>query len=493
MAPIAVSAFLPRSFVDKFLLAVAFLLSGLFAVNVLSSWTAKLRYPGEIDSVEGRELAEMALLHQGVPIYAPATPREFHSANYGPLYYLLGARLMDPAAPGYRSLRLVAIVALAALAAACGVLAWWVSRSWAAAVLSPLMFLSYRLVTRYGVTARSDSLGLLCWFSGYLVAYRYRTSDKLLWSIPLLVLGAFYKQQFIVAPVAIVLFLLLEKRYRTAWQFSLLLAGAGLAMLGVFQFLVFPHQAFALHFIAYNVLPFSLSEGLLRVSALLIVLALPAVMAISTLRSYPHRLLACYFGAAMILIPIMVSKKGAAVNYALEWLVLACPLVATYVVSKLKQPETGVLALFLLGVSLWLGQSDWGRSLDPTPTDFAQERAVQAYLRGNFPPGATALGYFTGDLLRAGMATPLTDPYQYSWLVRNGALSDEGLIEEIQQHQFAVILLTQNMRNEASAHDPQRLYVSERLHQAILHNYRLARRFDFHLYEAEQYYAWVPQ
>jgi hypothetical protein len=44
------------------------LLPGFFAARPLATWLVRIRYPGELDSVEGRALAEMTLLRQGEPV-----------------------------------------------------------------------------------------------------------------------------------------------------------------------------------------------------------------------------------------------------------------------------------------------------------------------------------------------------------------------------------------------------------------------------------------
>lgn len=474
-------------------LCITLALPGYFAARHLASWPARLRYPGELNSVEGRELAEMTLLREGEPVYAPASPTRFDSTNYGPLFYLLGSRLVDPLAPAYRPLRVLAMLATVALAAACGVLAWWMTGSRAAAALASLMFLAYDFVTAFGLCARPDSLALLLGFSGFLVAYRFQGSSKILWSIPFMVLGAYYKQQFVVAPLAVGLFLVLEKRFRTALQFAVLLAASGLGLLAAFEFLVFPRQAFLLHFLAYNRIPFSGWEGLLWLRQLVIILLIPGLMALRSLQLRPNKLLACYFGWAVVLLPMMIAKKGTQMNYCFELILVLCPLVASLVMMRLSNPLRAAPLVYLLGVALALGQLSRGGNGDPSPRDFAQDREVQAFLRGNFPPQTPALGFFTGDLVRAGLATPVTDLYQYSWLACEGSVPDEWLTAQLRQRRFGVILLAHDMTSESSAHDPYGFWASEAFHQALLQNYRLARTFEFHLWEQKHYYAWVPR
>jgi hypothetical protein len=475
------------------LLCTALALPGFFAARHLATWPARLRYPGELNSVEGRELAEMTRLREGEPVYAPASPGRFDSTNYGPLFYLLGSRLVDPRQPAYRPLRVLAMLATVALAAACGRLAWWIAGSPAAAALASLMFLAYEFVTTFGLCARPDSLALLLGFSGFLAAYRWQGSSKILWSIPCMVLGAYYKQQFMVAPLAVGLFLVLEKRWREALQFAVLLAASGLGLLAAFEFLIFPRQAFLLHFLTYNRIPFSGWEGLLWLRQLAIILLIPCLMALRSLHLRPDKLLACYLGWAIFLLPIMIAKKGTQMNYCFELILVLCPLVASLVTMRLSSPIRATPLIYLLGVALALGQLSRGGNGDPSPRDFAQDRELQTFLRGNFPPQTPALGFFTGDLLRAGLATPITDLYQYSWLASQGKVPDEWLVGQLRQRRFGVILLASDMTSESSAHAPYGLWVSESFHQAFLQNYRLARTFEFHLWEQRHYYAWVPR
>src|SRR6266699_890328 len=172
---------------------LALLLVGSFAGTQLASWPVKLRYPGEENLAEGIPLAEILHLRQGVRIYDPPSPERFDAANYGPLYYLLGSRLVNPQEPAYLPLRLVSLLGTLGCAAGCSLLALWLSRSYFAATLAPLLFLSYRIVTFHGISARCDVVALSLSFWGFLIAYRSRNSRTLLLAVPLILLGFFYK------------------------------------------------------------------------------------------------------------------------------------------------------------------------------------------------------------------------------------------------------------------------------------------------------------
>lgn len=136
----------------------ACLIAALFAFWNLRTWSLRITYPGDRNSgVEGIVLAETLELREGLPIYSADVADGFHASAYGPLHYLLGSRLIDPEHPGLLGFRILAASTTLGSAAACGVLAFWVSGSWLGAVLAPLIYLSFAVVSQFDVTARSDS------------------------------------------------------------------------------------------------------------------------------------------------------------------------------------------------------------------------------------------------------------------------------------------------------------------------------------------------
>ncbi len=479
----------------KFLLTFwAFLLTGLFSGWHLATWPVRLRYPGEQNFAEGIPLAEMLHLREGAPIYAPPTLERFDSANYGPLYYLLGARLVDPNHPAYLPLRLVSLAGLVGCAAGCGLLALWLGQGYLAAALAPLLFLAYGFVTDHGTSARCDVASLLLFFSGFLIAYRFQNSQALLLAAPLMLMGFFYKQQFVAGPIAVVLFLLLERRYRLAAKFTGLLALGGLALLAFFQFVAFPGQAFFDHFLSYNVLPFSWFAFGLGVLFFGLALVVPAIVALEFLRSRPNRLLSCYLGCAVFLSLLTVAREGSDTHYFLECVLLLSALFAALLARRVAEGHRAVEVLFLLVVALFLGQ--WFAPGAPRPEDFARDRAVQDYLRRNFAPHTPALGYYSGDLVRSGLETPISNLYHYTWLIRKGRLSDRDLVAQLGRSRYGVVVLNFDLERER---DPNRMeyYLTKSVRQAIQANYRLADSLEMPGPEKfrveDRFYAWVPK
>jgi len=465
----------------KFFLGfLALLLAGLFASRHLRTWPVRLRYPGEQALIEGMRLAEMQHLRRGEAIYAPVSPEKFDAAIYGPLYYLLGAQLVDPQKPSYFPLRVVSVVGTLGCAAACGLLAFWLSGSRLGAALAALIFLSYGLVTTFGISARCDNLALLFCFGGFLVAYRLQSSRTLLLAVPLMLVGLFYKQQFVAGPLAAVLFLLLERRYRRAGEFAVMLPLGGLGLLALFQFIAFPGQAFLHHFFVYNLLPFSWG-GFVRglwYCALLALIQL--LVGLEFLRAYPSKLLGCYLGCALFLGLLTVAKVGSDANCFLECILMLSALFAALLARRIGEAPRAAELLILLGVALFFGQAFAQPA--PAPKDFARDRAVQDFLRHNFPPGTRALGYYAGDLVRAGLESPISDFYQYGQLIRKGTLSDRELLAQFAERRFGVIVMYFDLRAEE---------VSRRADCQLAASLDLPGPEKFQ--DADRFYVWVPR
>ena len=473
---------------------LALLLVSSFAAWNVSTWGVKLRYPGEENLAEGIPLTEVIHLRQGVHIYDPPTADRFDAANYGPLYYLLGTRLVNPARPDSLRLRLASLLATLGCAACCGLLAFWLAGNGFAAALAALIFLAYRVTTFYGASVRSDLGSLFLSLAGFLVAYHFRHSRKLLWATPILLAGFFYKQQFVAAPAGITLFLALDKRYRLALEFAALLAVGGLAGLALFQFVIFRGQAFLQHFLLYNALPFSLdrlTSGLLFFAALCL---LPSLIGIEFLRLHRNRLLTCYVGFALPLSILMFGRQGSDANYFLECIALLGCLFAALVAERIGDGWRAAELLVLLALSLILGQ--FFALPPPTRADVTRDSAIQDFLRRHFPAHTRALGYYSGDLIRAGLDTPISNLYHHAWLVRRGVLPALALAAQIEDRRFGVVVVNFDL-NHAPAAAWSDYYLTPRERQAILSSYQPATVLDLPEPEKfrpeDRFYVWIPR
>jgi hypothetical protein len=471
----------------------AFVLAGFFAVRNLSSWHTRITYPGE-ESYEGCALAEMVRLAQGVPIYAPPSDEGFVGATYGPLYYLVGSRLVNPASPSYTPLRLLSALAILACATACGLLAFWITRSRLAAFLSPLVFLSYGVVTFHGVSALSDSVALLLFFAGFLVAYRFRNSKGLLLAAPLMCLGFYYKPQYIAGPLAVMVFLVLEKRYVRLVQFLGALALFGFGLLGFFQWVAFPGQQFWQHFFLYQATLFSWYQFKIGLLVFVLMFGVAVLLAFEYLRTHTERMLSCYFVCAVALGIVTIGKQTAFIQYFFESILMVSVLVPALVAKRIEKGRYPVDVMVLLAIALFAGQ--WYTPPAPLPSAVGQFAAVQSYFRRNFPAHARAIGLRGGDLVQAGLDTPFSDLLQTELLARHGVVSDGHLLKQIRAGWFSLIVLDFDLDKET---DPIWLnyYLTPAAREAIKSSYRVVDSLQVpdpeKLWEQDRFYIYVPR
>lgn len=427
----------------------AFLLASFFAVRNISSWPARIGYPDD-ESYEGVALAEMIHLREGIPIYAGDAKEGFDAATYGPLYYLLGEHLINPASPRYFPLRLLSASAIVGCAAGCGLLAFWLTGSRLAACLSPIVFLSYGMATDHGVAALSDSVALFLSFAGFLLAYRLRNSRAILFAAPLMVLGFYYKPQYVAGSLAVLLFLVLEKRYRQAIEFAGLLAACGLGGFALFQWIVFAGQAFWRHLLLYQTALLAWDMVWKALFALVILLLLPLVLAVAYLREEPNRLIGCYLSVAVVLGLLTYCKQGGGIHYFFESVLIVSALVPALLAKRRMAPVYPLDLVLLLGIMLFAGQ--WPTRRPPQRSDIAKYDAMQSFLRERFPARAASLSIDPGDLLQAGLETPFSGLFQLAQLSRRGIVSDRDLVTQIQDRHFAVIVLPFDVSHARDLH-----------------------------------------
>ena len=470
-----------------------FLVPIFFTSRNLSTWPTRLRYTGE-ESYEGVALAEMTRLGHGEPIYASGAADRFDAATYGPLYYLLGKRIISLPNPSYFPLRMLSLVGMLGCAAGCGLLAFWLTRSYLAAFLSPLVFLSYGMVTDHGLQALSDGPALLLFFTGFLVAYRFRDSRAVLLAAPIMVLGFYFKPQYIAGPVAVVLFHLIRRHWRRAVEFAGLSALCLLSLFAYFQWIAFPGQAFWRHFLLYQAALFSWQRFGIALFLYVLLFFIPLLFVIEYLHTSRNQMIACYLGAAIVLGLLTYSKSASGMHYFFETVFIVSTVVPALIAGELAKQRLPVDLLLVLTLMLFAGQ--WSTKPAPRPSDFQQHEAIRNYLRQNFPPGAKALGPAPGDLLQAGLQTPYAGVFQLTQLVHRGILPDRELAAALRAHQFSVVTLNFDVWRER---DPYwlRFYLTAPMIEAVQQEYVLAANLDLPLPErerpADRFYAYVPR
>jgi hypothetical protein len=478
----------------------ALLLVSYFALLQISRWPARLEYPGEEDAAEGTQLAEMVHLRQGIQIYRVPSQGEFDSAIYGPLSYLVGAAVINPGRPSYLPLRLLSLGATIALILLGAVFVSKLTRQKMAGVMAAGILLSTAFIGRYGVSARSDMVALLLAFSGFVVFYSARQSRRaIVLAAVLMLLSFFYKQQFIGAPVSIFCYLVSTKRFQRALEFAAFMGiGAGI-LLAIFSLLIFPHQAFLLHFFSYNRLPFEKDYVLPEVLMFAIPLFVPLLGTADYVDRNSDKLLTWYAGtsAAAYFLLLLSSGSGADTNRCLEATVVLSCIFAARIASSEKL-ITGLAWTAALGVTLALVSlmSSAFVVRKMSADDFAADTALQSYLKTDLPPRASVLGYYAGDPIRAGLSAPVTNLWHYAALIRSGKMSDYDIVSRIRSGGYTAILLDFDLAQSASWHSAD-FYTTESMRRAILTEYRLTAQLGEPTPELTRYsdghiYVWTP-
>lgn len=472
-----------------------------FALMQVSLWPGRLRYPGEEDAAEGTQLAEMVHLRQGNRIYRVPTHGEFDSAIYGPFSYLLGAAVVNPNRPTYLPLRLLSLLATFTLAAVAAIFVFRLTGQRTAGGLAAVLLLSTVFISRYGVSARADMVALLLAFAGFVVFYLKRESFwALLVAAALMLVSFFYKQQFIGAPAAVFLYLVSTKQFRRAAEFVTIIAVGGAMLIAVFSLIIFPQQAFLLHFFSYNRLPFEKGYVLAEVLMFAIPLFVPLLASADYLDRNPDPLLTWYAGTSVgaYFLLLLSSGSGADTNRCLEAaVVLSCIFAARIATSKRLLGGfawTTTIALTLALVSM-MSSAFVVRKI--TADDFAADKVLQTYLKNSFPPRTPVLGYYAGDPLRAGLSAPVTNLWHYAALIRSGKMPDGDIVSRIAARGYGAILLDFNLAAPDSERDAD-FYTTRSMRDAMLASYQLTAKLTMPTPELTRYtdghiYVWTPR
>jgi len=369
------------------------------------------------------------------------------------------------------------------------------------AALAPLLVLSAAYVGRYGISARADMVALLLSTTGFFVFYTNRESRRSqAIAAGLMLLSFFYKQQFIGAPVAVLLYFLISRRLRDAATFALLLTAGGLLLVGVFAFLVFPNQPFVNHFLMYNHLPFEKRLLLPEILMFVVPLFVPLLGSADFVESQRDFLLKCYaiVPAVLYFFLLFSSGSGADTNRCLEGaFILMCLLAARIATAEGLMSGvawTGAAALTFLVVAA-LGSAFVVPEIHEG--DFAVDREFQSYLRQNFGPGTSVLTYYPADPVRAGLEAPITNLWHYSALIHKGVLSDHDIVSRIQARGYGAILLDFELQ-PANISTSGEFYTTASIRQAVLQNYIEKSRLELPTPEMTRFgtkllHVWVPR
>ncbi|MBI4533804.1 MAG: hypothetical protein HY711_07630 [Candidatus Melainabacteria bacterium] len=216
-------------------LSLAVLLLIVILSFYIANWVAILQCPFAL-SFEGHVLWASWKLAMGANIYSPSSiiNPPWTVMIYPPLYMVAGALLVKCFGVAYAWLRLVTIVSALFLVGALFVLFRKSGATLASSLTGIVLFMSFTPTLIFSCLARCDILALClsAWGLERFVARFQSTSqdkDKMLsyWAaLCLMVLACLTRQQSVVAPLAVVTFLLWSGQPRLAIKFLIWTAGS---------------------------------------------------------------------------------------------------------------------------------------------------------------------------------------------------------------------------------------------------------------------------
>jgi hypothetical protein len=216
-----------RTQLHRGLRVVLAVVGGAFLAAYVAIAIARMRYPYELEWIEGGIVDEVRHALSGHTLYGK--PSLHYIPNiYTPLYYYVAAVPAKIFGVGFFAPRLVSFLASLAAFACVGALVRTETRDNVIAFVSACVFAAcFRRGGAWFDLARVDSLFVALLFAGLLVARRARTPRGAAASGALMTLAFLTKQAALFPALAVVVFLWRRRRALGAWYAGAL--GAGLA------------------------------------------------------------------------------------------------------------------------------------------------------------------------------------------------------------------------------------------------------------------------
>lgn len=290
-------------------------------------------FPYQLDGEEGFILNQALLIADGVSIYQPIDRYPFIVGNYTPLYPALLSILSNSPRLLLTKGRLISLACVVGIMALLFFLVMVITHNLPLALLAPFIFLvtydnyewiAYSRVDYLAVCLSAFGLG----FSLFSIKHRFLFLPAIL----MFFLAFFTKQIQIAAPVAVFIWLLLQRRFGQAFMFAIPLL---LAIIACFSLLMVATQSeIYRHLVIYNLNIFSFWQlkrlllhfwffnkfMLLLAGGFLIIegakLLIPTIR--SAFKSGAEINLVTFYFIITIITLAGLGKEGAATNYFIE-------------------------------------------------------------------------------------------------------------------------------------------------------------------------------
>lgn len=457
----------------------------------------RVALPFQVDYEEGNILNALVRITHGLTPYPDPRAIPNILSPYGPVAYYLFAIPVKLFGVSFTGPRLIIAGCMAAICCFIGLSIARQTRSPLVGVVFGGIYGTLPAVESWSTILRVDFLALALCAAGVYVFTRATDAEAALYSseeVPpgfsstnrflylsvwLFVAALFVKYTYIAAPAACALYLLIQRQWRQAARFVGFVAAASAALMLVLMFLT--RGTIVIHLFRTHADPFSLDDYVTRMSAMMVMCRVLAVLAAVYLvgdllrrrLSVPALWLLLATASA-----VTAGKLGSNWNHFLEWPAALCLCAGLGWETMVRaRPRVLVLAT-LLALTTWLGlfvRRERNFPYDPyiTLRDCSQVyRAVKQY------PGDRILSENVGALVLAGKTVWISNPFVYSQMVMRGGWPDAGLQRMVSNREFDLILAEWNYPEFPSMMSAGAERFSSGVVKAIAQNYRAVRYYD---------------
>ena len=419
--------------VEIFLAAVAVCLV-YAAVTSMTNSCRLAREAYQFDYEEGNVLNAAVRINAGLTPYATPGSWPVVLNPYGPIPYVISARLIGSGQPEFFRPRMISLVAALIIAGEIALLVQGFTGSISLGIGFAAFFLSIPLVQEWVPLLRVDLLGLAFSLGGIVVFFRLPRLHMLAWL--LFALALLCKVTFLAAPLACTAILVRRKGWREI-GLGMLTSVAVLAP-AVTALQWSTHGAFLFHQLGTHVDAFSWmnyrnhAAVLLRQAPVLVALSLIGILRTRRLSEPSIYLLAVVLGTVTAL------KRGSESNHFLELEAALCisAAIGIYELHKMKKLPLASAGLIVLCGALLATEGIANRaaySSQGVVNDCAQ---AYAFIRNHHQ----ILSENVGALVLTGRPVLLSNPFVYAQLVRSGKWPS-GRVERMLQESKADLVI----------------------------------------------------
>ena len=456
----------PTSTAERFLTAAARLaLTGLLGVMILAGLLRVFDFSRLADYGEGTLLGMVQRLRQEPISTAWLHGPELTLTSYGPAFYW-GVQAVSAITPRWQKTLIPGrLLSLAATLATAALIAWTIARrarNIEPGVLAAMLFLAAPPVHAWGTTHRVDALALLPALGAYLLvgsrgigaSGRVLSAAALLGSAACAALGSLAKQTAALAAIGVVVYLLVNRQFRAAAIYAILVAAMGLAAWFILN------RATGGYFftgaVRGNLCAMSLRSGFWAGYAMLAtpLCVAAAAVAVWLFVRQPRRALRSVYWIGLPVSLLIASglscKEGATASYYLEACALATLLVGQFGLARLWPAHRGraLTAGLLLAGAVAVPDLQFVRQHGLCLPDSPYGAAMIAK-QLQTSPGAYVLadGQHISAVLEAGCRPLVNDSFLFRVLADHGAVSPAAVIQAMEQGRVPLLVLKRTVES----------------------------------------------